>query len=106
MMTTMTTLNDVRAVLIARGYPEEQVDAMLQLVKPLVLEKSLVEEVRATGGRTRAKISSFQQGDEQPDDVDKLFKRMKWLAAGAVLGGGVINGTLLYILIIRLSNSY
>ena len=105
-MTTMATLNDVRATLIAQGYPADQVDAMIELVKPLVLEKSLVEKARATGGRTRGKISSLQQGDEQPDDVDKLFNRMRWLTAGAVLGGGVINGVLFSILIIKLSNSY
>ena len=30
-MTTMTTLNDVRATLIAQGYPAEQVDAIISL---------------------------------------------------------------------------
>ena len=94
-MTTTITLNDVRVAMIARGYPAEQVDAMIELVKPLVLERSLVEKARAIGGRTRGKISSFQQGDEQIDDVDKLFNRMKSLTAGAVLGGGIINGILL-----------
>ena len=105
-MTTMTTLNDVRATLIAQGYPAEQVDAMIELVKPLVLEKSLAEKARAIGGRTRGKISSFQQSDEQPDDVDKLFNRMKWITAGAVLGGGIINGVLFSIIIMMLINSY
>ena len=44
MMTTMTTLNDVRAVLIARGYPAEEVDAMLDLAGRMILEGSLASE--------------------------------------------------------------
>ena len=105
----MTTLNDIRATLIAEGYPADQVDAMLELVKPLVLEKPFVStntETNASTGWTGAKISSVQQGDKQPDDVDKLFNRMKWLTAGAVLAGGVINGTLFFALIAKLSSSY
>ena len=40
-MTTMTTLNDVRATLIAQGYPADQVDAMLNLAGRMVLEGNL-----------------------------------------------------------------
>ncbi len=43
-MTTMSTLNDVRAALIARGYSEEQVDAMLDLAGRMVLEGSLASK--------------------------------------------------------------
>ena len=44
MMTTLTTLNDVRAVLIARGYPAEEVDAMLDLAGRMILEGSLASK--------------------------------------------------------------
>ncbi len=43
-MTTMTTLNDVRAALIAQGYPAEQIDAMLNLAGRMVLEGSLASK--------------------------------------------------------------
>ena len=43
-MTTMTTLNDVRAALIAQGYPAEQVDAMLNLAGRMTLEGSLASK--------------------------------------------------------------
>jgi hypothetical protein len=40
-MTTLTTLNDVRAAMIARGYPADEVDAMLDLAGRMILEGSL-----------------------------------------------------------------
>ena len=43
-MTTMTTLNDVRAALIDQGYPAEQVDAMLNLAGRMILEGSLASK--------------------------------------------------------------
>ena len=43
-MTTMTTLNDVRAAMIARGYPAEEVDAMLDLAGRMMLEGNLASK--------------------------------------------------------------
>ena len=40
-MTTLTTLNDVRAAMIARGYLADEVDAMLDLAGRMILEGSL-----------------------------------------------------------------
>ena len=50
-MATMTTLNDVRAALIAQGYPAEQVDAMLNLAGRMVLEGSLASKDDVNGLR-------------------------------------------------------
>ena len=54
-MTTMTTLNDVRAALIAQGYPAEQVDAMLNLAGRMVLEGSLASKDDLNGLRDELK---------------------------------------------------
>ena len=43
-MTTMTTLNDVRAALVTRGYPAEEIDAMLDLAGRMILEGSLASK--------------------------------------------------------------
>ncbi len=43
-MTTMATLNDVRSNLIQRGYPPEQVDAMLDLAGRMMLEGALASK--------------------------------------------------------------
>ncbi len=50
-MTTMTTLNDIRANLIARGYPADQVDAMLDLAGRMILEGSLASKDDVTALR-------------------------------------------------------
>ena len=43
-MTTTMTLDDVRANLIARGYPAEQIDEMLNLAGRMILEGSLASK--------------------------------------------------------------
>ena len=50
-MTTMTTLADVRSTLLGRGYPPEEVDAMLDLAGRMVLEGSLASKEEVAQAR-------------------------------------------------------
>ena len=50
-MTTITTLSDVRAAMVARGYPAEEVDAMLDLAGRMILEGSLASKDDLNGLR-------------------------------------------------------
>ncbi len=78
-MTTMTTLNDVRATLIAQGYPAEQVDAMLNLAGRMVLEGSLASKDDLAALRdefTAFKIDVATQFAELRAEMDVKFAEM------------------------------
>lgn len=79
-MTTMTTLNDVRAALIAQGYPADQVDAMLNLAGRMVLEGSLASKDDLNGLRdefTAFKIDVATQFAELRADMDTKFAELR-----------------------------
>ena len=79
-MTTMTTLNDVRAALIAQGYPADQVDAMLNLAGRMVLEGSLASKDDVNGLRdefTLFKIDVATQFAELRAEMDTKFADMR-----------------------------
>ena len=87
-MTTMTTLNDVRAAMIARGYPAEEVDAMLDLTGRMILEGSLAskddlntlrDEFRDDLSRVRDELKHDVNGlrDEFRDDLSRVRDELK-----------------------------
>ena len=79
-MTTMTTLNDVRASLIAQGYPADQVDAMLDLAGRMVLEGSLASKDDLAALRdefTAFKIDTATQFAELRADMDTKFAELR-----------------------------
>ena len=79
-MTTMTTLNDVRASLIAQGYPADQVDAMLDLAGRMVLEGSLASKDDLAALRdefTAFKIDTGTQFAELRADMDTKFAELR-----------------------------
>ena len=79
-MTTMTTLNDVRAALIAQGYPADQVDAMLNLAGRMVLEGSLASKDDVNGLRnefTLFKIDVATQFAELRAEMDTKFAELR-----------------------------
>ncbi len=76
----MTTLNDVRATLIAQGYPADQVDAMLNLAGRMVLEGSLASKDDVNGLRdefTLFKIDVGTQFAELRAEMDTKFAEMR-----------------------------
>ena len=78
-MTTMTTLNDVRASLIAQGYPADQVDAMLDLAGRMVLEGSLASKDDLAALRdefTAFKIDTATQFAELRTEMNAKFAEM------------------------------
>ena len=121
-MTTMTTLNDVRAALIAQGYPAEQVDAMLNLAGRMVLEGSLASKDDVNGLRdeftlfkidvaerfaelrvemnekfAELRVEMNEKFAEQRADADARERRIiKWVV-GTVLAGIVVNVTVMGI---------
>lgn len=81
-MTTMMTLNDVRATLIDQGYPAELVDAMLDLAGRMILEGS----------------------PASTDDVAvprNDFSLFKW-ALGTVVAGAVFHTAIISLVLILL----
>ena len=67
-MTTITTLSDVRAAMVARGYPAEEVDAMLDLAGRMILEGSLASKDDLNGLReefTQLRIDVIERLAEQ-----------------------------------------
>ena len=79
-MTTMTTLNDVRATLIAQGYPADQVDAMLNLAGRMVLEGSLASKDDLAALRdefTASKIDVSTQFAGLRADMDVKFAELR-----------------------------
>ena len=101
----MTTLNDVRAALIAQGYPADQVDAMLNLAGRMVLEGSLASKgdlnqlrdeftqfkIDVVERFAELRIEMNERFAEQRADADARERRIiKW-AAGAVIGGIAVN---------------
>ena len=79
-MTTMTTLNDVRAAMIARGYPAEEVDAMLDLAGRMILEGSLASKDDVTALRdefTAFKIDVATQFAELRAEMDVKFAELR-----------------------------
>ena len=79
-MTTMTTLNDVRAAMIARGYPAEEVDVMLDLAGRMVLEGSLASKDDVTALRdefTAFKIDVATQFAELRAEMDVKFAELR-----------------------------
>ena len=84
-MTTMTTLNDVRAAMIARGYPADEVDAMLDLAGRMILEGSLASKDDVTALRdefTAFKIDVATQFAELRAEMDVKFAGMDVKFAG------------------------
>ena len=115
-MTTMTTLNDVRATLIAQGYPAEQVDAMLNLAGRMVLEGSLASKDDVAALRdefTAFKIDVATQFAELRAEMDTKFAEMrvenaksetriiKWVF-GAIFAGVVLNTGITSLLLVAL----
>ena len=131
MMTTLTTLNDVRAVLIARGYPAEEVDAMLDLAGRMILEGSLASkddlnqlrdevvqfkidvaerfaELR-TEMNTKFAEQSAQQSAELNEKIGELrvenarseTRIIKWVF-GAIFAGVVLNTGITSLLLVVL----
>ena len=79
-MTTMTTLNDVRATLIEQGYPAEQVDAMLNLTGRMVLEGSLASKDDVNGLRdefTLFKIDVAERFAEMRVEMNEKFAELR-----------------------------
>ena len=79
-MTTMTTLNDVRASLIAQGFPDDQVDAMLDLAGRMVLEGSLASKDDLAALRdefTAFKIDTATQFAELRAEMDTKFAELR-----------------------------
>ena len=79
-MTTMTTLNDVRAALIEQGYPAEQVDAMLNLAGRMVLEGSLASKDDVNGLRdefTLFKIDVAERFAEMRVEMNGKFAELR-----------------------------
>ena len=79
-MTTMTTLNDVRAALIEQGYPAEQVDAMLNLAGRMVLEGSLASKDDVNGLRdefTLFKIDVAERFAEMRVEMNEKFAELR-----------------------------
>ena len=75
----MTTLNDVRATLIAQGYPADQVDALLNLAGHMVLEGSFASKDDLNGLRdefTLFKIDVATQFAELRAEMDSKFADM------------------------------
>ena len=121
-MTTMTTLNDVRAALIAQGYPAEQVDAMLNLAGRMGLEGSLASKDDVNGLRdeftlfkidvaerfaelrvemnekfAELRVEMNEKFAEQRADADARERRIiKWVV-GTVLAGIAVNVTVMGI---------
>ena len=78
-MTTMT-LNDVRATLIAQGFSDEMVDAMLNLAGRMVLEGSLASKEDLATLRdefTAFKIDTATQFAQLRADVDTKFVELR-----------------------------
>ena len=79
-MTTMTTLNDVRAALIAQGYPTEQVDAMLNLAGRMILEGSFASKDDVASLRdefTAFKIDVATQFAELRAEMNTKFAELR-----------------------------
>ncbi len=79
-MTTVMTLNDVRATLIAQGYSDEMVDAMLNLAGRMVLEGSLASKEDLATLRdefTAFKIDTATQFVELRADMDTKFVELR-----------------------------
>ena len=79
-MTTITTLHDVRAVLIAQGYSADQVDAMLDLAGRMILEGSLASKDDVTALRdefTAFKIDATTQFAQLRGEMDTKFAEMR-----------------------------
>lgn len=76
----MTTLNDVRATLIAQGYPADQVDALLNLAGRMVLEGSFASKDDLNGLRDEFalfKIDVATQFAELRAEMDTKFADMR-----------------------------
>ena len=79
-MTTMATLNDVRSNLIQRGYPPEQVDAMLDLAGRMMLEGSLASKDDLNQLRNefaQFKIEMNQRFAEMRVEMNQKFAEMR-----------------------------
>ena len=79
-MTTMATLNDVRAAMVARGYQAEDVDAMLDLAGRMILEGSLASKDDVTALRdefTAFKIDVATQFAELRGEMDVKFAELR-----------------------------
>ena len=79
-MTTVTTLNDVRAALIAQGYPADQIDAMLNLTGRMVLEGSLASKDDVNGLQnefTAFKIDVATQFAELRAEMNTKFAELR-----------------------------
>ena len=108
-MTTMTTLNDVRATLIAQGYPAEQVDAMLNLAGRMVLEGSLASKDDVAALRdefTAFKIDVATQFAElraemRVENARSETRIIKWVF-GAIFAGVVLNTGITSLLLVVL----
>ena len=79
-MTTMTTLDDVRTNLVARGYPADQVDEMINLAGRMILEGSLASKEDVTQLRdefTLFKIDVAERFAELRAEMDARFAELR-----------------------------